>query len=296
MTETTETGPAREDSTERCTNDSCGHTKRDHSGRRDHTTKHPDIPLRPWCHACKTECLYEPAATVTASATADGSVREQLLDALDFAYCQGLGYGTPEELLAAYDVTLLPAPTDQTALRDRIRRAVCEAEGFAWDSDMLEPDEYGEVADMVLAVLPEPTERAAALREAAERYERLLDDMGEDKAKDPRYWQGVQHVTVGLRGLADAASGPGGVAGEPQQDETQARRGDAVEAWLKAQRDEYHQTTGPQWVALDEVLDTYRLHADTGTPLGEHVCEGQAVGDCDCLEQPAAVSQPDGEA
>ncbi|WP_329615634.1 hypothetical protein OG244_23255 [Streptomyces brevispora] len=46
------------------------------------------------------------------------------------------------------------------ALRDRIRRAVCEAEGFMWNEDMLEPDEYGEVADAVLAVLPAPVNRA----------------------------------------------------------------------------------------------------------------------------------------
>jgi hypothetical protein len=47
-----------------------------------------------------------------------------------------------------------PAPaTDRAALREALRRAVCEAEGFAWDSDMLEPDEYGDHADAVLAVL-----------------------------------------------------------------------------------------------------------------------------------------------
>jgi hypothetical protein len=55
-------------------------------------------------------------------------------------------------------VVSLPAPADRAELRDRIRRAVCEAEGFAWDSDLLEPDEYGEVADAVLAVLPAPAE------------------------------------------------------------------------------------------------------------------------------------------
>lgn len=44
-------------------------------------------------------------------------------------------------------------PSRRAGLRDLIRRAVCEAEGFAWDSDTLEPDEYGEVADTVLAVL-----------------------------------------------------------------------------------------------------------------------------------------------
>ncbi|MFD3336033.1 hypothetical protein ACFWV1_25815 [Streptomyces sp. NPDC058700] len=55
--------------------------------------------------------------------------------------------------------------TPQLTLRDRLRRAVCEAEGFTWDSDMLEPDEYGDHADAALAALaaheaatrPDPT-------------------------------------------------------------------------------------------------------------------------------------------
>jgi hypothetical protein len=63
-------------------------------------------------------------------------------------------------------------------------------------------------------------------------------------------------------------------------------RGDAVEAWLKARRDEYLNAYGrtPEWYALDAVLDAYRLHADTGTPLREHLCEGRVAGDCNCLE------------
>jgi hypothetical protein len=44
-------------------------------------------------------------------------------------------------------------PSRRAGLRDELRRVVCEAEGFAWDSDMLEPDEYGDHADTVLAVL-----------------------------------------------------------------------------------------------------------------------------------------------
>lgn len=63
-------------------------------------------------------------------------------------------------------------------------------------------------------------------------------------------------------------------------------RGDAVETWLKAQRDRYADgyTRDPQWEALDAVLDAYRLHADTGTPLDQHVCEGLLAGDCACFE------------
>ncbi|MET9304960.1 hypothetical protein ABZX68_06425 [Streptomyces cellulosae] len=70
--------------------------------------------------------------------------------------------------------------------------------------------------------------------------------------------------------------------------ETQARRGDAFEQWLKARRDEWAPEGCQPWQILDQTLEEYRLHADTGTPLGEHVCEGKAVGDCECLEQPAA--------
>lgn len=63
-------------------------------------------------------------------------------------------------------------------------------------------------------------------------------------------------------------------------------RGDAVEAWLRARRDEHIDRHGrtPEWYALDDALDLYRLHADTGTPLGEHLCEGRVAGDCECLE------------
>ncbi|NED75328.1 hypothetical protein G3I51_23995 [Streptomyces sp. SID9944] len=66
----------------------------------------------------------------------------------------------------------------------------------------------------------------------------------------------------------------------------QPRRGDQFEAWLKAQRDACFGHAS-SWAAVDGLLDQYRLHADTGTPLGEHVCDGRLAGDCDCLEQPA---------
>lgn len=55
---TDQTGPARQGPTERCT---CGHTRRDHSGRRDHHDKYgPTVAGRPWCHACEAECIYCP--------------------------------------------------------------------------------------------------------------------------------------------------------------------------------------------------------------------------------------------
>jgi hypothetical protein len=57
------------------------------------------------------------------------------------------------------------------------------------------------------------------------------------------------------------------------------QRGDAFEQWLKAQRDEWH-PQDRQWQLLDDVLDEYRLHADTRTPLDQHACDHC----CDCRE------------
>lgn len=50
----------------------------------------------------------------------------------------------------------------------------------------------------------------------------------------------------------------------------QARRGDEFEAWLKERRDQYDKNlpySQIAWFALDDALDDYRLHADTGVPL-----------------------------
>ncbi|MFJ2568906.1 hypothetical protein ACIOYT_00600 [Streptomyces halstedii] len=56
--------------------------------------------------------------------------------------------------LAGPESVAPPAPADRSATRDRIRRAICEASGFTWLPDeLMEPDEYGEHADAVLAVL-----------------------------------------------------------------------------------------------------------------------------------------------
>lgn len=61
------------------------------------------------------------------------------------------------------------------------------------------------------------------------------------------------------------------------------RRGDPVEQWLKARRDAA--VAWDAWHVIDGMLDRYRLHADTGTPLDRHVREGKTVSNCDCQEQ-----------
>lgn len=51
-------------------------------------------------------------------------------------------------------------------------------------------------------------------------------------------------------------------------------RGDQVDQWLRRRRDEL-EGVGGFWVVIDNLLDDYRLHADTGTPLylDVHVAE-----------------------
>ncbi|MEU9670365.1 hypothetical protein AB0E25_33290 [Streptomyces bobili] len=72
------------------------------------------------CGVRATIDLIDPTrpAAVPVPPPAGTDHRAQLLDALDFAYCQGLGYDTPEALLDAYDVSRgvsVPPPADQTA-------------------------------------------------------------------------------------------------------------------------------------------------------------------------------------
>lgn len=47
-------------------------------------------------------------------------------------------------------------------------------------------------------------------------------------------------------------------------------RGSTTEVWIKAARDRCQPGDG-DWRALDALLDDYRLHADTGTPLDQPV-------------------------
>lgn len=56
----------------------------------------------------------------------------------------------------------------------------------------------------------------------------------------------------------------------------EARRGNDVEAWIKRARESQRAGTGDRgrtgaWYALDGLLDDYREHADTGTPLSQRV-------------------------
>src|SRR5690606_34479387 len=108
-------------------------------------------------------------------------------------------------------------------------------------------------------------------------YDTDSNDYGYDTYRDA--WNG---------GVMDAADRLRRMADETATETPEPHRGDAFEQWLKARRDEWAPEGCQPWQILDQTLEEYRLHADTGTPLGEHVCEARVVGDCECLEQPAA--------
>ena len=47
-------------------------------------------------------------------------------------------------------------------------------------------------------------------------------------------------------------------------------REDDVAEWIKKWRETFGDKS-PQWYAIDDMLDDYREHADTGTPLNHEV-------------------------
>lgn len=65
----------------------------------------------------------------------------------------------------------------------------------------------------------------------------------------------------------------------------QPRRDSDVAAWLRAHRERHDYSAGNgfnAWSAIDEVLDDYRLHSDTGTPLTEPSGTGVPDETCGC--------------
>ncbi|MFC8515520.1 hypothetical protein [Streptomyces sp. NPDC057257] len=132
-------------------------------------------------------------------------------------------------------------------------------------------------------------DRAAVLLEVADWLKAWRPEFFERWAvtEQDRYESGVDDATAELRRMAGEAQQ------QPDTETLRPVRGDQFEAWLKRFRDA--STTWTEWHTFDAALDRYRLHADTGTPLSEHVCEGRMVGDCECLEPSAAAGTGEGQ-
>jgi len=222
------------------------------------------------------------------------------------ARCNGTTHvDAPVTAIADAVLAVLPAPADRAALERRLkicerRRDELREESLRRGKTVLEYSERNRALEREIDGVRRQLGAEILCTNQAEVLLRSLAD------PEPCVWQGDFCSTHRWR--SDAGTCPHGqaqvlLAGEPavgaRQDETAAaahppRRGDEFEAWLKQQRDDHRDSGRGQWSVLDNLLDRYRLHADTGTPLGQHVCEGQVVGDCECLEQPAAGARQDG--
>jgi hypothetical protein len=197
MTDQNETGPARQGSTERCANPGCGHTKRDHSGRRDHQAK--GYRGDPWCHACETPCLYEPPAGVApatdrATPSRRAGLRDEIVKALGLIktvppvahrreqadHVLAVLYREWPWLRAEAEDTAPAEPaTDRPALRDRIAAARQRLFGVRWATAEQFGTTLDEYTDAVLAVLPASVDRATVLRQLADQQTQLavIDDL-----------------------------------------------------------------------------------------------------------------------
>lgn len=153
---------------------------------------------------CEGVDLAAPAVPVAGAGQAadQAGLREQLLDALDFAYCRGLGYATPEDLLGAYETSRWAALVGEA---DRLRR-----EGAALNARVEQVDDQVNTLRRAV-VLSEPTDqaavRAAALREAALHlytalFPAVYNDLGQKAA------EGVNRAVSELRRLADEQHAP----------------------------------------------------------------------------------------
>ncbi|MFF6866704.1 hypothetical protein [Streptomyces ardesiacus] len=100
------------------------------------------------------------APTVPLPPAVQSPIREHLLNAIDATFCQSLGFGTPEGLLAAYEASRTQT-ADRAALRDRI---ACAIEDTPYQPDVRRSLQ---LADAVLAVLPATVDRAALVRACA---------------------------------------------------------------------------------------------------------------------------------
>lgn len=168
--------------------------------------------------------LHDPeSAAVSVAVPPTMERRQRIIEALYEARRPGLG-GMSEAQAVAYmaDAVLAVADAEQAALRTRVARlttALGEAVQHVGGSGGEVSLQTFERWRAVLDAQPDDGQtdtRAAALREAADRYEGILANA--DTGQDPRYWTAVRDITLGLRAMADEAH-PAAVLPQP---ETQA--------------------------------------------------------------------------
>jgi hypothetical protein len=211
-----------------------------------------------------------------------------------------------------YDASLNPpagpAPAaDRADLRDRIAAAllariklatVSKAQPFDAVTSLFAPNEF-DLADTELAVLPASTDRAAVLREAADRYTKLAD---QNEAYDREQGQLDEAARLQHRTVRDVAVGLRRMADETPQPETQAQP--PYHRWNVETRD----AVADQWAPgtpitdHDKAVERYQ-HVTAnwptwkdGTPVERRLVRATTTYTVETQTEPAVVAQPDGEA
>ncbi|MFB6787650.1 hypothetical protein ACFCWT_13340 [Streptomyces olivaceus] len=167
-------------------------------------------------------------------------VREQLLHAIDFAACQTHGYGTPEELLAAYDASVLPGRAEYDALvadADRLRR-----DGAALHARAEAVDEQLAVLRQQVAAPVDP----AALRETVAAALVTTRRTGYDGAADHRRHRYDARCAL-CAGDVDALAAAVTAAVLP------ATTGQTAERCLSCEHEaRYHDVDGRCWFTVEQ--------------------------------------------
>ena len=170
-------------------------------------------------------------------------------------------------------LAVLPRPAAPDGLRARIADVLAHADGHRWADGYdrrLSPayQRYLGWADQVLAALPttdQAAARAAALREVADFYERVLEQ-SLDLSSDPRYFTAVRDVVMGLRRRADETQQDGAWQPEAEAAATLARDCLDRPAVIRWCADRVRSTDGDYAIqAAAEYLDDLALEAEEAT-------------------------------
>jgi hypothetical protein len=97
------------------------------------------------------------------------------------------------------------APTDRAAIRDRIAEALRPG---SRDRSGQYPEGLLRDADMVLAVLPAPADRAAILREAADAIDAETQQLKDHGVLEPDKFRPCRDASAQLRHMADEEQQP----------------------------------------------------------------------------------------
>lgn len=207
------------------------------------------------------KCPHCSAAPLPPTVPPAETPREQLLVAIDGTRVPSLGYGTPEELLAAYDASR--TSTDPGVLRERIAALFRHKP----DEERLGDATPGEIADAVLAVLPattnHDTDTSAGWLDAAAECNRAGGAYAERGANDAAGAAfALMETFLRKAGEAEYVATPCSVApcedgGEPctvherlmghAEGDHELCAPDCGEPWMRRVADETAATETPEW-------------------------------------------------